>query len=199
MQPGARKPPSAVGFLTVVENSQHGLMGGYLVLNVAGRPLEFHCTTPIKPNRAQQILYGPTLEPFLYGEQIGQALVSKSAFVPLAIFTDRQPALAVRTAVDVPVALVLPPEAEIDAAMQSGGETTGETSVPTFRIDGPHAVAQPSGLFMFGRNRLSVSPQRQDDRALIEQRLSELDQSFNLAEPFERVREAIEEAQRVGR
>ena len=97
MATGQRKSPSAVGFLTVLEHSQHGLMGGYLVLNIAGRPLEFHCTAPVKPNRAQQILYGPTLEPYLYGEQIGQALVSKSSLEPLVIFTDRPPALAVRT------------------------------------------------------------------------------------------------------
>ncbi len=85
------KSPTALGFLTVIEHPQHGLMGGYLVLNGAGRPLEFHCTAPVKPNRAQQILYGPTLEPFLYGEQIGQALVAKSQLEPLLICTDVRP------------------------------------------------------------------------------------------------------------
>ena len=48
-----------LGFLTVLEHPQHGLFGGYLLLNLAGRPVEFHCTAPVKPNRAQQILYGP--------------------------------------------------------------------------------------------------------------------------------------------
>ena len=50
------KSKPALGFLTVVEHPQYGLFGGYLVLNLAGRPLEFHCTAPIKPNRAQEIL-----------------------------------------------------------------------------------------------------------------------------------------------
>src|SRR5438034_1245608 len=90
------KSPPAIGFLTVLEHAQQGLMGGYLVLNESGRPLEFHCTTPIKPNRAQQILYGPTLEPYLFGEQIGKALVSKSAVDPLLICTDLRAAMAVR-------------------------------------------------------------------------------------------------------
>ncbi|MBL9124077.1 MAG: hypothetical protein JNG90_10630, partial [Planctomycetaceae bacterium] len=49
--------PPALGFLTVVEHEQLGLIGGYLLLNLSGRPLEFHCTAPLKPNRAQQILY----------------------------------------------------------------------------------------------------------------------------------------------
>ena len=68
---------AALGFLTVLEHDEHGLVGGYLLLNMAGRPLEFHCTVPVRPNRAQQILFGPTLRPYLYGEQIGQALLAK--------------------------------------------------------------------------------------------------------------------------
>src|SRR5208282_481003 len=100
---------AAIGFLTVMDDPQHGLFGGYLVLNLAGRPLEFHCTAPIKPNRAQQILYGPTLESFLYGEQIGSTLLGHAKTSPLVVCTDREPVLSLRDLVDVPVALVLPP------------------------------------------------------------------------------------------
>ena len=56
------KRSAAIGFYTVVPHEQHGLFGGLLVLNHNGRPLEFHCTAPLKPNRAQEILYGATLE-----------------------------------------------------------------------------------------------------------------------------------------
>ncbi len=42
---------SALGFLTILEHQQHGLVGGYLLLNTAGRPLEFHCTAPVKATR----------------------------------------------------------------------------------------------------------------------------------------------------
>ena len=106
------KSKPALGFLTVVEHPQYGLFGGYLILNTAGRPLEFHCTAPIKPNRAQEILYGPTLESFLYGEQIGQTLINQASIAPLLICTDREPALAAREHVSTPVVLVLPPEDE---------------------------------------------------------------------------------------
>jgi hypothetical protein len=82
-----------IGFLTVVESEQWGFTGGLLILNVAGRPLEFHCTAPLKPNRAQVILYGPTLRPFLYGEQIGQTLLSKTKSETLFICTDVEPAM----------------------------------------------------------------------------------------------------------
>ena len=63
-----------LGFLSILDHPQHGLTGGYLLLTLAGRPIEFHCSAPVKPTRAQQILFGPTLAPFLYGEHIGQAL-----------------------------------------------------------------------------------------------------------------------------
>lgn len=206
MATGQRKSPSAVGFLTVLEHSQHGLMGGYLVLNIAGRPLEFHCTAPVKPNRAQQILYGPTLEPYLYGEQIGQALVTKSSLEPLAIFTDRPPALAVRMAIDVPLALVLPRnDSSAETTSLSTGNSADAAHEPSssekHRLDAPHADTGGARftVFAFGRNRLAVSPERDADRATIQERLAELNASFDLAEPFDRIREAIEEAQRVGR
>ncbi len=207
MATGPRKMSSAVGFLTVVEHEQHGLMGGYLVLNAAGRPLEFHCTAPVKPNRAQQILYGATLEPYLYGEQIGQALVNKSPLAPLVIFTDRAPALAARMGVDFPLALVLPTDAEPSAApvpsLPAGADAAaGETGaeVNTLRIDTAQPIPPRSHMvFTFGRNRLSVPAEREADRATIQERLAELGETFDLSEPFDRIREAIEEAQRVGR
>lgn len=162
----AGKSATTLGFLTVVEHAQHGLMGGYLLLNAAGRPVEFHCTAPLKPNRAQQILYGPTLEAFLYGEQIAGALVGKASVEPLLVCTDVRPVLAVRELTDVPVALVV--------------------------------TADASGLseFEVGRNRLAIELAHEADRPLIVERLAALGDRFDLAEPFSRIREAIEEAQR---
>ena len=84
MTDNGHKSLPTIGFLTVVEHQETGLTGGYLVLNTLGRPVEFHCTAPLKTNRAQEILYGPTLRPFLYGEQIGQTLGASTAAVDSA-------------------------------------------------------------------------------------------------------------------
>ncbi len=162
----------ALGFLTVVEHPQHGLFGGYLLLNLAARPLEFHCTTPIKANRAQEILYGPTLEAYLYGEQIGSTLLGQSKIEPLAVFTDRPPVLAVRSLVSFPVALVM------------ASEESANGHLFTFRLGG---------------NALAAAEKAEGDATLIAQRLAELSESFDLAEPFERIRQAIEEAQQAAR
>jgi len=198
------KPRSALGFLTTVEDPKDGLFGGYLVLNLAGRPLEFHCTAPIKPNRAQQILYGPTLEPYLFGEQIGQTLVNKGRIEPQAVCTDRGPALALREFVAMPVVLVLRSEdrsPDVDEPTTDEPTTTDRPPVdprtsPIWRLDAPHGT--PSGLigFRLGRNRVAVPDSGGDDPHAIAERLSGF--GFDLAEPFQRIREAIDEARRGG-
>jgi len=82
------------GFLTAVDSPLHGLFGGYLVVDSLGRPLEFHCTAPVKVSRAQQILYGPT--PVAAGFTVGAAHVSPhpSDAADEATIRDRLAALA---------------------------------------------------------------------------------------------------------
>lgn len=188
------EPKSAValGFLTVVEHEPHGFFGGYLVLNANGRPLEFHCTAPVKPNRAQEILYGPTLEPYLYGEQIGQTLISKSKAQPLVVCTDQHAVLAARAAVSLPLALV-----------ECDDNNEANSSQPRRRIDSSHAGP---GLkyfelqhFELGRNRMAVSSRHAGDHTALVERLAGIAEHLDFREPFDRIRGAIEEAQRSGR
>src|SRR4029077_7204644 len=77
-----------LGFLTAIEVPDKGFIGGLLVTNHCGRPLEFQCTVPVKANATQEILYGPTLAPFILGELIGGTLVEKAGVRPLWILTD---------------------------------------------------------------------------------------------------------------
>src|SRR4051812_28420748 len=152
--------PATLGFLTVLEHEQQGLVGGYLILNSAGRPLEFHCTVPVKPNRAQQILFGPTLQSYLYGEQIGQTLVAKGAVEPLAVCTDVEQVLSVRDFVSLPVALVLKEEQRPTGDLHSGES-------PAWRADASHHLGTNLQTFQVGRNRLAVKPDREADRSVI--------------------------------
>lgn len=172
------KSPPCLGFLTVVEQAELGLLGGYLLLNAAGRPLEFHCTAPVKPNRAQEILYGATLRPFLYGEQIGQTLLTKSKLTPLVVCTDSEPMLAVRDHTHFPVALVV---------SESQGATAGLSS----------SALNPA--FTLGRNRVTLSAPYAGDEQTIRAAWPTLADHLDLAEPFARIREALEEAQKTAR
>src|SRR5882672_4073153 len=97
-----------LGFLTAIEVPDRGFVGGLLVTNHCGRPLEFQCTAPIKANPTQEILYGPTLAPFMLGELIGRTLVEKAVVKPQLILTDRDQILELRSHIDQPVGLVEP-------------------------------------------------------------------------------------------
>ncbi|MEX0586002.1 MAG: hypothetical protein WD176_05130, partial [Pirellulales bacterium] len=135
----------------------------------AGRPLEFHCTAPVRPHRAQQILYGPTLEPFLYGEHIGRTLVEKAGAAPVVILTDVEPMLCVRSFTNVPVAMVF---AE------------------------PMTVSTRGVRFSIGAQHLLVLSTHAADQAAIETILGRSAEMIDLVEPFGRIREAIAEAER---
>ena len=190
---GSKSLPS-IGFLTVREFDELGLIGGFLVLNTVGRPLEFHCTAPVRPNRAQEILYGPTLAPFLYGEQIGQTLVNNSRLQPLFICTDKAPVLSLREHVDAPVML-------IDEELVPAPAERAEDAARTFRVDRPHPSV-PRGqapavtLFQLDRRNAAVAQRYAEDREIILQRWRPYEGELDLWEPFARLADAIEEAQR---
>jgi hypothetical protein len=94
--------PWNLGFLTVVQEPA-GYLGGYLVTNQWGRPLEFRLSTAVLPNRVQQILYGDTLQPYICAELIGKTLIDKTITQAQVIVTDRETVLPLRQLLPIPV------------------------------------------------------------------------------------------------
>lgn len=188
MNRGEQESHQTLGFYTVLEHEHLGYVGGYLLLNAAGRPLEFHCTAPLKPSRSQQILFGPTLDAYLYGEQIGQTLLGK-AEPAASVYTDVELALAVRDYVSMPVALVLAAE---------DGAASPAPAASDWRVDTRRRRTRSLRSFSCGRNHLAVPEERPADVETITARLESLAQ-FDLHEPFTRIREAVAEAQRCAR
>ena len=176
--------PRALAFLTVVDCGPHGLLGGLLLLNRAARPLEFHCTAPVRPNRVQELLYGPTLKPFLYGELIAGALLAKAAAELSVVLVDQAELLAARERVSTPLALVCAPHG--DASLPEGGTRLLLAGSAPIELE----------ALVLGSNRLAV-PAAEAPR--VQQALAEVAAYLDLAEPFERIRNAIEEAQRASR
>ncbi len=185
-----------LGFLTVVEDHKHGLFGGYLVLNRAGRPLEFHCTAPIRPNRAQEILYGPTLRPYLYGEQIGRTLLEQGRNATTALLTDCEPMLAVSEFISLPVVLVGGGNGEPPSAADQGSENRNGQK---WRLDPAQATEPKLRFFEVGGQRFAIPRNRasQEDEAVVLQ-IGTVAASLDLSEPFDRIRAAIDEARRGG-
>ncbi len=164
--------PIALGFLTVLQEPS-GWVGGYLVTNGWGRPLEFRLTTAVQPNRVQAALYGPTLTEYLLADLIGKTLVEKTGMKPDLIVTDVPGALPLRSRVDAPVL----------AIRTDNAATPPEATVFTH----PRASA---GLLILTRF--------ETDRRVLTQLLERVDPAVDLAEPFARIREAIAEHRKMG-
>ncbi|MEM9366976.1 MAG: hypothetical protein AAGD07_13360 [Planctomycetota bacterium] len=173
---GSSQPAATIGYFTTLNEDRTGWTGGLLILNGGGRPLEFQCTLPIRPTRAHEILFGASLRQHLISEVIGPALLTKCR-TPISILCCQQPEAlrlqASAVASDCHVALVAP------AAEEDEGP-----------ID-PNMVEGHGEITLNGTSLL-VSLGRLDAVESIAPHLADL---ADVVEPFERIRDAIREAQ----
>ncbi|MBD3673051.1 MAG: hypothetical protein HUJ26_05950 [Planctomycetaceae bacterium] len=164
-----------LGFLTTVEQANDCFVGGLLITNHLGRPLEFQCTTPVRPNSTQKILYGPTLKPFVMTELIGKTLYERADVKPDVLLVEDDDLLGLRELIDKPVACL-----------------SLESQVPAM-VGGPEE--EPLTL---GQQHLRVHHAHDTDRGSILKRSHLLPEQADLQEPFERVREALQEVLNPG-
>lgn len=164
---------SNLGFLTILHEA-NGYLGGYLVTNIWGRPLEFRLSSAVQPNRVQHILYAGTLEPYICADLIGKTLVDKAAVPVQLLVTDRETVLDLRLKMECPVLWLAPMD---DARTHCGLPVTPAES---------------------GHGPLLCHARFPDDVPLARELLARLDSAFDMAEPFARIREAIGEARKMG-
>jgi hypothetical protein len=177
LAPTTVTPGTNLGFLTVLSET-NGYLGGYLVTNQWGRPLEFRLSTAVQPNRVQQILYGGTLQPYICADLIGKTLVEKTAALVQLVLTDTEAVLDLRLRLDVPVAWVVAP----------CSARFGATPEPD-----PCLCAQRPG-----QGKVLCHPRFPADAAPVRDLLERLDGALEWGEPFTRIRDAINEARKMG-
>ncbi len=168
-------PHDTFGFLTVVELPTLGHCGGLLVVSQIGRPIEFHCTAPVGSNRAQEIMYGKTYRGFLFSDQIGIALVDKTRHHPTFFVTDRPEMLPITELIDTPLIL---------AETSDTQEPFDGRGLSRFDIDG-------QTVYFANAQASQVDAIRRGTESFV--------RKLPLEEPFERIRQAIEEAHSVFR
>ncbi len=161
-----------LGFLTI-QQDQQGYSGGYLVTNAWGRPLEFRLTTAVTPNKVQQLLYGPTLRPYICSDLLGKVLVEKAGTQVQLVITDCDAALELRSQVQHPVAWLAP----MDHTLFHEWEASLIAKAKSYA--------------------LLAHPKFPGDVETIKTLLQQTEVS-DLAEPFGRVREALTEARKMG-
>ena len=151
--------------------------GGILVVDSRGAPLEFRCTSAIRPNPVQRTLYGDSLDPYMQIELVGKPLLSavRESFDILVV--DDQWLLNIRQQCDRSVVLARRQGAEFSGA--SGGDRGSASLVdsPSGRFD-PVVVEAPEGTPGDMSSAMSVL-----ERAAV---------TFDPLEPFQRIHLALE-------
>jgi hypothetical protein len=164
-----------LGFLTVVHEPA-GYLGGFLVTNQWGRPLEFRLSTAVLPNRVQQILYGDTLQPYICAELIGKTLVDKTTTQAHVILTDQESVLSIRQVLEIPVGFIKDPEERASAG----------------------APEREMALSRCHASTLLTHQEFSQDQQILADLEERLGETFDWSEPFVRIREAIGEARKMG-
>ena len=185
-----KKDQFRLGFLTAVEVPEQGYVGGLLITNRHGRPLEFQCTAPLKPSRTQEILYGSTLGPYVVGEVIARTLVEKVGVKPHLILTERPDILELRNHVSMPVGCLEPGSTAGSAAgspvkpaaQDSATGTPGGTDAGGLPVEAPLRI---------GRQWFRLHAAHAEDRSDVESHSGQIPKDADMCEPFERVREAL--------
>ncbi len=167
-----QKPKATIGYYTITESERTGWTGGLLILNRAGRPLEFQCTLPVRPSKAHEILFGSTLRQHLISEVIGPLLLKKCRTPISMLCCDQPESLLIEAITSAPVVLVA------DAAEENEGPITDETMTGTVALE-------------LAGSMLRVPIESSET---VESLLEEFGDLPDATEPFERIREAIREA-----
>lgn len=162
-----------LGFLASVEVDGRGYVGGLLVTNHNGKPLEFQCTTPVKPDRTQEILYGKMLRPWVLGELIGKTLLDRVSIKPDVVFTGDPDLLELRNHTNTPVACTSEDAAKVSAA---------RAATSTSDLDG---------------RRLCFHESHGDDSNFVSKQIHLIPNQADLEEPLDRVNEALNETVRT--
>ncbi|WP_233186299.1 hypothetical protein [Thermotoga sp. KOL6] len=139
-------------------------IGGLLVVDERGIPMEFKYTDPIIPNELQKILYGGSLEVYLKSELIAKTLMKKMEKNPDFIFI-RDPEL-----LEVDPRLIL-------------------ISEKKERLEKPLRISEEEAFLPFRGNAIRIVGKLSDEQL---EKLMNLLENFDVLEPFQRLDKALD-------
>lgn len=163
------------GFLVVDAGEDGAYVGGLMVTDANGLPLDFRFTDPITPTRLQRALYGGALDRYLRADVVAATLLKAVDLRPSLLLVEQEELLAVADA-GCPVALT-------DASRAPSLGATG-----TVRQEAPErAVLQVAD----GAPPVRVTVADAASSGEVAAALLAMGAHMDPLEPFERVRAAL--------
>jgi hypothetical protein len=166
----------SVGYVSIVELGSGLYRGGMLLVDWRGKPQDFRCTSAIKPNTIQRVLYGGTLIEHMALKLCGLPLLHALPKTPTVLLADCPELLLLRTHADIP-SLWIRRQGEI----QSSGKTIG--------IVGGELIASEGGVF--DTVLASCCADYGEDLAEAVETVRQLGQALDPLEPFARISAAL--------
>lgn len=181
-------PPTVarIGFLAYVQDPGNGAgRGAILVTDEGTKPLEFRCTTPIRPNPLQRMLYGDTLRSYIAADLVGEPLLEAVQEKPSIVLVREPLFLKLHLKGDAEIVCVRRQGAKISEAItEDNGQSRSEPAL----LNCSTGRFQP--LTVTGRSEQSNG---------FEEALEVLRRVFSntdLLEPFDRIEKVVAELDR---
>lgn len=165
-----------LGYITTRVFEGPTYLGGVLIVDKKGIPIEFKYIEPIKPSRLQTLLYGNTMDRYIRIESVGIPLVDAIEHKPNILFIREEPFLE-ESKWSFPIVSISRYKGEVLANIGEFKEL--ENGEFLLKIDTNLPI----------RARIDKkSRERLQDLIIL---LIEVGQNFDIMEPFSRLEEAI--------
>ena len=169
--------------LKLFENGQC-IRGAILVTNSKTDPLEFRCTSPIRPTALQKTLWGSRLTGYIASQLIGKPLLDAVSNKSSLVVVRDASLLELRPLINLPVIQLTPQE------------KTGKALRSAKSEDDDDILKSSDGAFE--AIVMKVHPAHGDDIAIARALLQHASRSFGLLEPFQRIDTALGLVQQQG-
>jgi len=166
-----------LAFVALAEVEDGVLRGGILVTDAHGKPVEFRCTSPIRPNAVQRTLYGGTLMPHIAVELVGKPLVQAVQASPDVVLVQQEEFLSLRPRCEKPLLLARRQGEDMQLSEESGKGQPEEL------------LSSASGKF--APVVVTCHWDYPDDIVQCKEGLGWMFSNCDLVEPFERVKTAL--------
>lgn len=166
-----------LAFLWLEELGEGVFRGGALVTDRRGAPVEFRCTSPVRPTSLQRTLYGGTLLTCMCVELTGRPLMKELSEQPDVVLVAQPGFVELRDYVDRPVLMAT---RQGSAGAEADANAEASRSVP---------LSSPSGRF--APVVVTCHWRHPEDLDVTLGGLGEAFARFDLTEPFARIKTAL--------